>query len=114
MAIKVVVEFVAEATVKTTAYVKDEDDALVDPAGCTAGANKCVTLKITDPDGTVLVPSEGNGDDIMARSEQGVYEHYLYTDATFVKGWYQGQVKATDGAGATAKVSLGHFSFRIK
>jgi len=112
--IKVVVEFVAEATVKTTAYVYDDDDALVDPAGCTAGAEKCVSLKITDHDGTVLVPSEGDGDDIMTRSDKGIYEHYLYTDADYVKGWYQGQVKTTDGQGTTAKVSFGHFSFRIK
>ena len=102
MSIEVQVEFIAKTTVRTIAYVHDDDGNLVDPTAS-------IKATITDSDGTVVADAED-----MSKTATGTYEHFLYTTTSFVKDWYQGEVATVDGVGATAKTSVGNYSFRLK
>ena len=102
MSIEVQIEFTAKTTVRTIAYVHDDDGNLVDPTSS-------IKATITDPDGTKVADAED-----MSKTATGTYEHYLYTTTAFVKGWYQGEVVTVDGSGDTAKTSVGNYSFRVK
>ncbi len=102
MSIEVQIEFIAKTTVRTIAYVYDDDGKLVDPTAS-------IKATITDPAGTKVANAED-----MTKIATGTYEHFLYTTTNFVKGWQLGEVATVDGTGATAKTSLGHYSFRLK
>ena len=110
MAIEVISKFIAGATVKVTAYIKDEDGDLVDPTS--------VKIIITDPDGTEIIPSEGNGDDDMTQYEidevpqTGIYEYFYNTTTASTKGWWRGEVVVVDGDGDD-KTSIGTFGFEV-
>ena len=107
MGLDVQIEFVAKTTVRVRAYVTNDDDALTNPT-------TSIKVIITDPDGTVQVPSEGNGDDDMSQVSTGIYEYYYKTTTGSTKGWWQGEVVVIDGTDPDDKTSTGHFSFRIK
>lgn len=109
MAIEVITEFIAKTTVRVRAYVKDDKGVLVD-------ASTSIKVIISDPSGTVQIPSEGNGDDDMTKDgdNTGVYDYYYKTTTSSEKGWWSGQVVVVDGSGALAKTSVGTFNFRIK
>ena len=112
--IEVQIEFIAKTTIRIIAYIYDDDGALVDPTGCAAGGYLCVTLIITDPAGTVKVPSEGDGDDTMTRSAKGIYEYYYKTTTSSTKEWWHGEVVAVDGTDPDDYTSSGTFGFRLK
>ena len=107
--IEVITEFKAKATVRIIAYVYNDAGALANPTGS-------IKITITDPDGEVQVPSEGNGDDDMTQQDSttGVYEYYYKTKTSTTKGWWHGQVVVIDGTAPNEITSIGTFSFRIK
>lgn len=107
MSIKIVAEFITESTVRTVAYIYDDDDALVDPTHATTP----ITVTITDKEGTVVATDEAMA---QQNSTTGVYEHYLYTTSSYVKGWYEGVVTTMDGAGDTTKYSKASYGFQLK
>ena len=102
MAIEVIVEFIASATVRVVAYVYDDDDVLTDPA-------TSITISIYDPDGTAQVDGAA-----MTKTATGVYEYYYQTTSSTDKGWWHGNVTVVDGEGEEAKTSIGSFSFKVK
>lgn len=106
MGIEVITEFIAKATVRVRAYVYDDDDALVD-------ATTSIKVIITDPSGTTVVPSAGNGDDDMTKAATGTYTLDYKTTTSTTKGWYNVQVIVIDGSGDTAKTSLGTSGFNV-
>ena len=98
----IITEFVAKDTVKIWAYVYDEDDSLVDPTAA--------TVTIINPDGeTVEVDGAA-----MTKSATGKYYYLFRTTEDSDTGYYQGEVKVTDGAGETAIVTTNQFSFKLK
>lgn len=101
MSIKVITEFLNETTVRIVAYVRDEDDALVDPTSC--------LIDLYDPDGTAEEEKTA-----MSKSDTGIYEFFFYTDTDTVTGNWRGVCWSVDGSGATAKYSEASFGFRMK
>lgn len=99
--IEVVSTFINKATVRTIAYVKDDDGNLVDPTG--------VYLTVIDPTGATVLSGA-----LMATASTGTYEYYLNTGGTAETGWFSGKVDAVDGAGASAKHSIAGVSFNVK
>jgi len=99
--IEVVSEFVARATVRTRAYVYDDDGNLVNPTA--------VNIEIINPSGGTAVASTA-----MANAATGIYEHYYYTAPTTTKGWYRGEVEVIDGSGDTTKKTYNTVSFKVK
>lgn len=104
MAIEVVIEFIAKTTVRIIAYVTDD-------AGDLADATTSMKVIIKDPDGTTVIPSEGNGDDVMTHASTGVYEYDYQTTTSSTKGWWPVEVVCTDTGDI---VSIGTGSFRVK
>jgi hypothetical protein len=98
---EIITEFVAKDTVKVWAYVYDDNNNLVDPTA--------VRVTITNPDGETAIE---NG--IMTRKETGVYYYYFRTTPETDRGYYQGEVKVTDGAGETELVTTSQFNFKLK
>lgn len=101
MAIEVVSEFIAKATVRTRAYIYDDDGDLVDPTSA--------NVEIINPSGGTAVASTA-----MSNPSTGIYEHYYYTASTTTQGWYRSRVEVIDGSGDTAKYSINEVSFRVK
>jgi len=102
MAVEVLTEFIAESTVRTTAYVYDDADELVDPT-------TSIKVSIWDSDGAVKV------DDVaMTKVSTGVYEHYYNTSSSSTRGDWRGQVVVIDGTGDEAKTSIGAFGFKVR
>ena len=102
MGIEVITKFIGKATVLTIAYVYDKERAnLIDPTGS-------IKVTISDKEGTKVADAED-----MDKVSTGVYEHYLRTTTSFVKGWYPEEVVVVDGSGATAVTSIGTHSFEI-
>ena len=106
MAIEVITQFIAKATVRVWAYVYDVDDALVD-------ASTSIKVIIKDPNGTTVVPSAGNGDDDMTKAATGTYTYDYKTTTSSEKGWYPVEVTVIDGSGATEKTSVGTDGFNV-
>ena len=104
--------------------------------GATSGATGLVVSK---PDGTTLelqrvtgvwqsgevIEDTGSGTStttsallgaIMTKqnSTTGIYEYYYHTTTSSTTGWWRGEIVVVDGSGATAKTSIGKFSFRMK
>jgi len=107
MSIKIIAEFISPATVRTIAYIYDDDDALVNPTHATTP----ITVTITDPAGDDVADAEAM---TQYDSTTGTYEHFLYTTSSYVKGWYEGRVTTMDGAGATIKRSIADYGFTLK
>ena len=63
MAILVQTEFTRTGTIRTIAYVYDDDEALVDATS--------VSITIKDPDGTLVAD-----DQAMTKTSTGVYEYF--------------------------------------
>jgi len=102
MGIEVISRFIGKATVLTIAYVYDKERVnLVDPSGS-------IKVTITDPDGTKVADAED-----MVKVSTGIYEHYLRTTTSYVKGWYPVEVLVVDGSGALAITSIATTSFEI-
>ena len=101
MAIEVISEFTATATVRTIAYIYDDDGNLVEPSS--------VSISIWDPDGGDPVVDSVNIV-VTGRVEDGIYEHYYNTDADSEKGYWRGQIAVVDGT----YTSIGNFGFRVK
>ena len=103
MGINVTIEFLPSATVRVTAYIKNDKDALVDPTG--------VTIDIYDPDGTKQV------DDVsMSSSVTGIYDYYYHKgvgEAAMDTGRWRGKVIVVDGSGSGATYSPQSFSFKV-
>jgi len=99
--------FVAKSSVRCIAYVKDDDDALVDPTA---------SIKVTlyNPAGEKQLLDDPNYEIDMEYVEKGVYEYYYQTDSDTDKGYWRGEVEVIDGEGEGVKTSMGNFSFRIK
>ena len=93
----VITEFINGATVRITARVYDEDNALASPDSIVVNISK---------DDTVLVEDEA-----MEQVSTGIYEYYYNTENA---GRYEGKVVVVDGAGAGARTSIGAFSFSVK
>ena len=98
MAIKVVTEYLQGTTVRIIAYIKDDDDALVDPASTP-------TIDIWDSAGAQQVTAAA-----MTPTATGVYEYYMNTSSSSAEGNWRGVVWAVDGA----YTSNGSFGFRVK
>ena len=101
MAIKVITEFLQNATIRIRAYFYDDDDALVDPTQR--------LIELWDAEGEKL-----QNNTAMAYVSKGIYEHYEYTDTDSPEGHWRGVVWAVDGSGDLAKYSEGSFGFRLK
>jgi len=106
MAITVVTEFLAVATVRIIAYVYNDAGVLVDPTA--------ITIDIYDPDGEKQV-------DGVAMTQQdsttGVYEYYYHKGSgadAMDKGGWRGLVLVADGTGADTVYSPTAFSFKVK
>lgn len=97
--IEVVTEFLPEATVRTRAYVYDDDGDLVDPSSA--------HIEILKEGATVVASTA------MSNSATGIYDHYYNLPST-ASDWYSSRVKITDGTGASAKYSKSEVSFRAK
>ena len=102
MTIKVVTEFLQNATIRIIAYITDDDGDLVDPTE--------VTIDLWDADGTKLQ----DGTAMSSTGATGIFEHYEYTDDDSPTGHWRGVVWVIDGTGATAYKSEGSFGFRLK
>lgn len=107
MAIKVIVEFPDKATVRVIAYVKDDDDALVEPTS--------VKVTIYDPsdekqvDGVEIV--------VDGRVEDGIYEYYYHKGSgedPMDEGQWYGEILVADGTGADTIYSPRSFGFAVK
>lgn len=107
MSIEIITEFPTNASVRTWAYVnKNEpsDNSLTDPTA--------IVCSVIDPDGTTQADAEA-----MSKSAIGVYYHDYHLGTTAVamdKGRWRGEVKVTDGSGATAIISVTPFSFKVR
>ena len=102
MAIDVITEFIAKATVRVRAYVYDDDGDLVDATGS-------IKAIIIDPDGTTQVDSVA-----MTKNATGVYDYLYNTTTSSTTGYWRGEVVVVDGSGGTAKTSVATFGFRLK
>jgi len=51
---------------------------------------------------------------VTGRLVEGIFEHFYNTSADSAKGWWQGLVQVIDGAGPTARTSIGDYSVRVK
>jgi len=98
MAIKVVTEFLKNATIRIIAYIYDDDGDLVAPTS--------VVIDLWDADGTQLQTATA----MDVTGATGVYEHYEYTDDDSPAGHWRGVVWAIDGI----KKSEGSFGFKVK
>lgn len=99
MSIKVVTEFLQGSTIRTRAYVYDDDDALVNPT-------TSITLDMWDSENTKVVDGTA-----MTSVSTGIYEHYYNTDTDSPTGNWRGIVWVTDTG---SKVSEGSFGFKVK
>jgi hypothetical protein len=88
-------------TVVISAEVRDENDTLVDPT------NIILTLK--DPNGVAVFTEQD-----MTKTDIGKYVYYWTSSADSTLGWYRTIVKATDGAGAGAKVTVAVGGFYLQ
>ena len=102
MGIEVISEFIRLATVRTRAYIYNDDDTLVDPTSA--------SIEIVNPSGATVV----SGTTGMSSAATGIYEHYYNTPSTAVLGWYRGKITIVDGTGDTAKATIGVVSFKVK
>lgn len=100
MAIPDIKVFIRKGTIRTIAYVHDDDDAL------TNATNVSITLQ--DPDGNTEVNNVN-----MTPTATGVYEHYTYTDVNDVLGHWKGEVWVTDDGGTPKKTPF-PFGFTLK
>jgi hypothetical protein len=100
MTIEIVTEFIGGGTVEVMAYIKDTDDALVDPTS--------VSITITDSARTVQV----NGSP-MVKSATGTYGYSYNTSSTSAKRTWKILVTVVDGTGASSKTSYGTASFKV-
>ena len=103
MSIAVTTDFLAGASIRTRAWVLDDAEAYVTPS--------TVGIQITNPTGATVV----SGTTLMSASTAGstvTFEHY-YNSSTPL-GWYNTTITVTDGTGATAKVTKGQVSFKVK
>ena len=104
MAIKVQTEFIDAASVRIITYVYNAAGKLEDATG--------LTIDIYDPDGTLTIDGVA-----MDNQGTGIYDYYYHkgaTSAAMASGRWRGIVLVTDGAGATAVISAGTFSFKVK
>ena len=107
MSIEIITEFLTNSSVRTWAYVnKNEpsDNSLTDPTS--------IVCSIYDPDGATQADEEA-----MSKSAIGVYYHDYHVGvsaAAMDKGRWRGEVKVTDGSGATAVISVTPFSFKVR
>ena len=108
----VVTSFPDRASVWILAFVYNQaTGALVDPTA--------VKIIIIDPDGTVQIPSEGNGDDDMTKyeTETGIYEYFYHKGATadpMDEGEWRIEGSVIDGVLDDAIISPFHGSFTVK
>ena len=100
--INVVTEFIEFDTVRTVAYVYDEDGDLVTPTSA--------AVTITAPSGASVAGSAAMA---TVSGSTGIMDHYLYTDGDYEDGEYQGIVWVLDGAGETTKKSHATYSFKV-
>ncbi|MFA5377314.1 MAG: hypothetical protein WC455_16305 [Dehalococcoidia bacterium] len=101
MAIEVRHEFILPETVKITAAIYNDSDALVNPTG--------VTITITSPTGVVVV-----NDVAMTNDSTGIYTYLFRTTISTTNGQYTEKVTATDGAGALAIITMGTDTFKLR
>ena len=107
MGIEVITEFPSASSVRTWAFVyKNEpsDNSLTDPTA--------IVNTIIDPDEDTQVDEEA-----MTKSTTGIYYHDYHVGVSAValaKGMWRGKVRITDGAGATAFISVFYYSFKVK
>ena len=97
--IKVVTEFLQGTTVRTRAYVYDDDEELVDPT-------TSITIDVWDSAGTKQVDGVA-----MTSVSTGIYEHYYNTSTSSETGNWRGIVWVTDTG---SKVSEGSFAFKVR
>ena len=104
MHIESIIQYTAKSSVRTIVFVYDDNDALVDPTS--------ILITITDPNGLAKVTAE----EIITSGKiaTGVYDHYYNTATDSVKGWWHGVAEVIDGSGATARTSIGNYSFEVK
>lgn len=109
--VEVVTHFIDKATVWILAFVRNAAGALVNPTA--------IKITIIDPDDTVQVPSEGNGDDDMTQyeSETGIYEYYYHKGIAsdpMASGQWRGRVDVIDDTLLDAIISSQSFSFTVR
>jgi len=98
MAIEVITEFVAGATIRVIAYIYDDDDDLVN-------VGTSINTTIIDAAGTT-----GATASTMSQAATGVYEYYHTTSTASEKGYWRGQIDVVDGT----KTSIAKYGFKVK
>jgi len=108
MAITVITEFPNKATVRIIVYVYNDTDVLTAPTS--------VLVSIWDPDGGDPVVDESEIV-VTGAVETGIYAYYYHMNASadaMMAGQWRGEILVIDGAGATAVISPGSFSFKVR
>lgn len=83
----------------------------LESTGALNSPSEGLLLYLFDPDGKVLATVDGED---MDEDSTGMYVYYWASPVDADVGWYRTDVKAQDGVGASAKITIEHGGFNLQ